>query len=503
MRKSATCLLMVLLVFGAIEAVAIKKLGTSKPLLKKITKRHASSSAISRHQLQQGQGFCSNINKLGYPGAFRAQPAPAAGSSNGNGVTVPWSYGNWIWKYRWNFNYDGDANYRHFTSPEGFIQILRVVFSQGKKVWIWVEREDELPVRQIYGEKPTRESPDLSLDGPKVKYWLDNYNRIDQLFKFLQANFPDKQLENKFPVPENYQEVAKPQNPYDWMEGLRGIFRGGRNAILTIYKGGEFCITEDLNPVPRGSRPSLSIVYDRRDNDHVQTYNWLFNYLQGDRDFSRYLPDESAQYEFNEQSSWYVDLLDFLKQKKQVEIEVDEDGQVFVFLSRRQTGSPGYTILTNIRTIQNQRSPQYYALFNLNNFIESHKNAIQKYITVTTTTVTTNTAQVSGGEAFLNRLAALLGQNRQFTIVIDNNNTYQVNENPKKSGQLGFFTIEFSTTKPTQAQRTAWDNLDKLLSTRPNIYKFNRSQKPVSDPFSAVIKTTSVTTTTTTTKRGK
>jgi hypothetical protein len=501
MRISATSLLMVLLVFGAIEAVAIKKLGSSKPLLKNLIKRHASTSVISRHQFQPS-GICSNINKLGYPGAFRAQSAPAAGSSNGNGVTVPWSYGNWIWKYRWNFSYDGDKDYRHYTSPEGFIQILRIVFSQGKKVWIWVERNDELPVRQIYGVNPTKENPDLSLDGPKVRYWIENYNRLDELFKFLQANFPDKELVNKFPVPENYQEVAKPQNPYDWIEGLRGILRGGRNAILTIYKGGEFCITEDPKPVPRGSRPSLTVIYDRRDNDHVQTYNWLFNYLQGNRDFSQYLPDESAQYEFNEDSNWYVDLLDFLKQRKQVEIEVDEEGQVFVFLSRRQNGSPGYTILTNIRTIQNQRSPQYYALFNLNNFIESHRNIIQQYITVTTTTVTTNTAQVSGGEAFLNKLAGLLGQNRQFTIVIDNNNTYQVNENRNKSGNSGFFTVEYSTSKPTSAQRTAWDNLYKLLKTRPTILRLDRTSQPVSDPFAAVIKTTSVTTTTTTTKRG-
>lgn len=501
MRISVVSLLIAMLVFGAIEASAIKKIGSSKPLLNKLTKRHASKTAMSRHQLQPS-GFCSNINKLGYPGAFKAQSAPSAGSSNNNGVTVPWSYGKWIWKYRWNFSYDGDSQYRHFTSPEGFIQILRIVFNQGKKVWIWVEREDELPVRQIYGDKPTRESPDLSLDGPKVKYWLEHYDQIDQLFKFLQANFPDKELVNKFPVPENYQEVAAPQNPYDWIDGLRGIFKGGRNAILTIYKGGEFCITEDPKPVPRGSRPTLTVVYDRRDRDHVQTYDWLFNYLQGERDFSRYLPDESAQYEFNEDSDWYVDLLDFLKQRKQVEIEVDEDGQVSVFLSRRQTGTPGYTILTNIRNIQNQRSPQYYALFNLLNFIESHKNIIQQYITVTTTTVTTNTAQVSGGEAFLNQLAALLAQNRQFTIIIDNNNTYQVNENRTKSGNSGFFTVQYSTSNPTKAQQTAWDNLYNLLKTRPNILKLDRTSKPVSDPFAAIITSTTVTTTTTT-KKGK
>ena len=308
MRKLVVSLVIALLIFGAIETTAIKKIGSSKLLLKKLVKRHASKAVTGKHQLQPS-GFCSNINKLGYPGAFRVQSSPAAGSSNSNGVTVPWSYGNWIWKYRWNFNYDGDSQYRHFTSPEGFIQILRIVFSQGKKVWIWVEREDELPVRQIYGEKPTRENPHLSLDGPKVKYWIEHYDQIDQLFKFLQANFPDKELVNKFPVPENYQGVAPPQNPYDWIEGLRDILKRGRNAILTIYKGGEFCITEDFKPVPRGTRPTLTVVYERRDSDQVQTYNWLFNYLQGDRDFSRYLPDESAQYEFNEDSQWYLDLL--------------------------------------------------------------------------------------------------------------------------------------------------------------------------------------------------
>ena len=204
----------------------------------------------------------------------------------------------------------------------------------------------------------------------------------------------------------------------------------------------------------------------------------------------------------SEKAFWYLTLVRLLKEQRQVDILVDEDGEIQVIESKTQTGKAGYRFITDISKITNKQSAQYLILFRLNSFITTHQKQLEEYITVTTTTVTTTTKQISGAEAFLNSLAALIKDKKQFTISISTEGQYHVVENEKRVGTEAFFEVIYATKTATKVQEAAWERLYEALKTRSDIIKFDRTKKEVVDPFNAVIKTTTTQTVTTTVKKG-
>jgi hypothetical protein len=291
-----------------------------------------------------------------------------------------------------------------------------------------------------------------------------------------------------------------------WFVTLLGWLNKNRQVNIWVNWRGQIIVKQSWRqPGFAGWRISTNL--NSVPKTRVQQYNILLRlntWLAENRSLQKFTnkpePVTPSTQVFTVNAHWYITLVQLLKQNKQVEIEVDEDGFLDVRESKTQTGKAGYIILTDIKKITDVNSPQYQIVFNLQNFIKTQKTTLDQYITVTTTTTTTTTNQVGGAEAFLNALAKLIAEKRQFTITIRGDNTYDVQENQKKVGTESFFVVVFSTATPTAAQKDAHARLYKSLNTRPNIIKFDRSQKQ-DDPFNAVIKTTSTVTTTKTVKK--
>ncbi len=415
-----------------------------------------------------------------------SQPAAAQPSAFNIG-DYTWNYGFWFEKKN---------QFQGARTAEGLINGLRHVLSLGWKMNLWIDANLNVNIARTHDKAGTE--PHVLFFCPKSAKLRKLGPKTLAFYQFIAANLQGYTTSD---ICERDQiEPAQPAyDPNAWVNSLRGHLRGFRDAIITIYRNGQFCVTQ--NPQPRlGARtPTITFIWDNTDADQTQTYDWLLSYLQGDADFARFLPrQESFEYLFTEDSNWWVTLINILKRKRWAEVIVESDGQIVVQESSRQTGQAGYTLVTNIKTVKAQ-TPQYEVLFRLTSFLDSHRSQINQYTVVTTTTVTT-TNQLNGGEAFLNQLSSLLKQNRQFTIVIDNKNTYQVNENKDRSGSTGFFKVTYSTASPTKEQQAAWRVLYDLLKSRADIIKFDRTSTAKADPFNAVI-STSTTTTVKTTKK--
>jgi hypothetical protein len=503
MRKLVVISLIALLVLSA----------TSAPLKRlKSVKQHKCLFGI----------FCNNNNKNVKPAPIAPAPIqppgvcgwasqnPVVGLGNPfTGSAVPiipygqsaapqpaaFNIGDYTWSY--GFWFEQKNQYQGGRSAENLINGLRHVLSLGWKMNLWIDANLHVNIARTYDK--TGDQPHVLYDCPNSAYLRKISAKTIAFYQFIAANLQGYTTSDVC----EHGDVAPAQpayNPNAWINDLRGHLRAIRDVVITIYGNGQFCVT--LNPQLRlGARvPTITFIWDNRVPDQVQTYNWLLNFLGADAEFSRFLPRQvNYDVNFTEDSDWWVAFVNLLKRRRWVDIIVESDGQIIVQDSARQTGQAGYTLITNINTVQTN-TPQYEVLFRLRNWLNTRQTQINQYTTVTTTTVSTSTNQVNGGEAFLNQLASLLKQNRQFTIVIDNKNTYQVNENKDRSGSIGFFTVVYSTATPTKDQKTAWTRLYELLKSRADIIKFDRTNAKQVDPFNAVI-STSTTTTTTTTKK--
>ena len=404
-----------------------------------------------------------------------------------------------IGDYTWNYGFwfEKKNQYQGARTAEGLINGLRHVLSLGWKMNLWIDANLNVNIARTYDKAGTE--PDVLYNCPKSAYLRKIGPKTLAFYEFVAANLQGYTTQD---ICERDQAapVQPAFNPNAWIDSLRGNLRGIRDAIITIYRNGQFCVTQ--NPQPRlGARtPTITFIWDNADPDQVRTYDWLLSYLQGDSEFSRFLPRQANfDYLFTEDSDWWVSFVNLLNRRKWVEIIVESDGQVVVQESARQTGQAGYTLITNLKNVK-ANTPQYEVLFKLRGFLDERQEQINQFTTVTTTSVTTTTNQLNGGEAFLNQLSSLLKQNRQFTIVVDNKSTYQVNENRDRSGSTGFFKVIYSTASPTKDQQAAWSRLYQLLKSRTDIIKFDKTNEQKVDPFNAVISTTTTTTVQTTKK---
>lgn len=379
------------------------------------------------------------------------------------------------------------------VDPLAWLQTLKVLFKQGKSVTIYISITGVVTVKESTSASGEWGPTFTIVNSGKEKFHLEIFRRITEIVE------KDEEISVYTSGQDLFSEKAK------WYIELLALLKQNKLVEISVSANGQIVVRTSWRQT---GKPGIRIITQTK---HVQqsSVQWIIltrltRWYSTSKVIEVYrkqtAPATPSTQVFSEKSFWYITFLRLLKEKKQVELFVDEDGDIQVIESKTQTGKAGYKFITDITKITNKQSAQYLILFRLNTFITAHQKQIEEYITVTTTTVTTTTQQVSGVEAFLNSLAAMITGKKQFTISISSEGQYHVVENAKRVGTEAFFEVIYETKTSTKIQEAAWARLYEALNTRKDIIKYDRTKKEVDDPFNAVIKTTQ-TVTTTTTKR--
>jgi hypothetical protein len=414
----------------------------------------------------------------------------------GGAVVQQRTFASFQWKWRfslgWGLPVPTDLQINDFQAR--FIHILRFLLTSGRRVYLQVLFDGTIVFRENYDR--SADGAHIIITGTSANPEGEQLDRINALEDLLDEQFKDYRIDINLNAFQTFEE------PDQWLITLRQWLKQGKRCIVRILFGGRIEVVQDTRPIV-GGRAGFIFEFDDKDSLQKGIYNTITQTVQQDNSLKGFWINVPAQEEvpqFNVKAHWYITLVQLLKQNRQVVIDVDEDGFIDVREAPTQTGKAGYTILTDIKQITDVNSPQYQALFKLQNFVKIQKSTLEQYITVTSTTTTTTTKQVGGIEAFLDALAKLLAEKRQFTITIRPDGTYDVQENQKKSGTEPFFVVVYSSATPNAVQKDAYTRLYTALKTRPSIIKYDKSQQK-DDPFNAVIKTTTTVTTTKTVKK--
>jgi hypothetical protein len=379
--------------------------------------------------------------------------------------------------------------------PLEWLIVLKTLFKQGKSAVITILVNGKVVVKEDSGAAGQWGPSFKIINNGKEKFHIDIFRRITQIIE------EDEDISVYTIGEDQFSDKAK------WYVDLLALLKQNKQVDISVTVTGQIVVRASWRQT---GKPGIRIITDSRrvQKSSIQwrvlsKLTWWFNSSKVIEVYRKQsTPVTPSIQVFSEKGFWYITLLKLLKEKKQVDISVDEDGDIQVIESKTQTGKGGYRIITDISKISNKQSAQYLILFRLTNFISTHQKQIDEYITVTTTTVTTTTKQISGVEAFLNSLAVLIAAKKQFTISITEEGQYHVIENSTKVGSDAFFEVVYSTKNASSAQKAAWERLYDALETRKDIIKFDRTKKVVDDPFNAIIKTTTTQTVTTTVKKG-
>ena len=379
--------------------------------------------------------------------------------------------------------------------PLEWLQVVKRLFKQGKSVLILISSTGSVSAKEntsVDGEwGPTF----TIINNGKEKFHFEIVRRITEIIE------QDEDISVYTTGQQLFSDKAK------WYLELLALLKQNRQVEISVSVTGEIIIRASWRQT---GKPGIRILTQLK-NLKQSTIQWtilsrLTRWFSSSKVIEIYrkqsAPVTPSTQVFSEKSYWYTILLRLLKEHKQVDISVDEDGDIQVIESKTQTGKAGYRFITDISKISNRQSAQYLVLFRLNNFITSRQKQLEEYITVTTTTVTTTTKQISGVEAFLNSLAALIAAKKQFTITISSEGQYHVAENAKRVGSEAFFEVVYETKTASSVQEAAWERLYDALKTRKDVIKFDKTKQETVDPFNAIIKTTTTQTVTTTVKKG-
>lgn len=379
--------------------------------------------------------------------------------------------------------------------PLAWLQVVKTLFKQGKSVLIVISATGSVSVKENTSAAGEWGPTFTIVNNGKEKFHLEIVRRITEIIE------QDEDISVYTTGQEQFSDKAK------WYLELLALLKQNKQVEISVSATGEIIVRASWRQTGKpGIRILTQIKNVKQNSIQWSVLTRLTRWFSSSKVIEIYrkqsAPVTPSTQVFSEKSYWYTVLVRLLKEQKQVDISVDEDGDIQVIESKTQTGKGGYRFITDISKITNKQSPQYLVLFRLNNFITAHQKQLEEYITVTTTTVTTTTKQVSGVEAFLNSLAALIAANKQFTISISSEGLYHVSENAKRVGSEAFFEVVYETKTASSVQEAAWERLYDALNTRKDIIKFDRTKKQVVDPFNAVIKTTTTQTVTTTVKKG-
>jgi hypothetical protein len=346
------------------------------------------------------------------------------------------------------------------------------------------------------GQIEVAEDPNSQFGG-SITY---QYNKQDKYQRGIYNAIFKTIKRNKDLVQFTFDQTQFSENS-GWFKQLLFFLQKKFQVDITVNKNGKISVRKSVKQTGSAGWKIVTVVNQKQvvqSSVVTRLTAWLSSLTILEQYTTVQAPATPLTAQFNDQADWWVTLVQLLKENFRAEITVTNDGKIEVRKSKKQNGPPGYVITNNIKKIRDRDSPLFKAIFSLQAFLEERKAELEEYITITTTTTTVSQNQVSGVEAFLNSLALLIEQGKQFTITIGDDLKYHVEEIDPQNADGAYFIVQYSTTTPTEDQTASWDRLYEALNTREDIIQFDRTPKVAVDPFNAEINTIETKTTTST-----
>ena len=374
-----------------------------------------------------------------------------------------WKALNYGWRWDWQLSFGAAIpdEIPQASKIDNFIFGLLSFLKKGERLILQVSANGAISVRL---------NPDTSAGVPHILIVPNGNanqalkNTIDQ----LEDELNDSTDLESYSIKTDYSLTASwgRFNNLEWFAQLQALYKQKKAAGIYISKSGDIEVREDKTGAPG----TYLIYYDRSSDDQSLIFEAIQDHLKRNR------LDGTSRLEVavSPKASWYLELLRLLKAGKQVEIDIDANGNIVVREAAAKKGGNPWFFSKGLLELEVEDDSVRALLYKkLQDFLLEEED-LQQY---TTTTVVTTiekpiSSQTLGEQKWLDSLEQKVKTATDVFIIIDSDAKITLREDPNdnKDG-VGTITLVFTTADRSEEQIAAYQRIQRLLNTRPHLKK--------------------------------